>query len=289
MRPETLNLSPILILLLALVLTGAGCAAEGALPSSPQLETDADDPDGTSQDDADEPVDPGDDSEEDDPEETEDPEDDPEEDPDDPEEDPDDPEEDPDDPDDDPEEDPDDPDDDPEGDPEDPEDPDDPDDPEEDPEDTCATAGDHEACADDEMCWDGACEQVLGEEFRVTVVSGAVGPADPYGSSWDQWGGAPDLFVAFAPAGEPWFVTYTAWDSFSATWNQYYDATFEAGGAFYLEQYDFDGSTNADAGAWYYVGSDALVDLARTSGEVQTLEDPVDPATRIQVLVTPLF
>jgi len=267
-----MNSSPILILLLALVLTGAGCAAEGALPSSPQLETDADDPDGTSQDDADEPVDPGDDSEEDDPEETEDPEDDPEEDPDDPEEDPDDP-----------EEDPDDPDDDPEGDPE------DPDDPEEDPEDTCATAGDHEACADDEMCWDGACEQVLGEEFRVTVVSGAVGPADPYGSSWDQWGGAPDLFVAFAPAGEPWFVTYTAWDSFSATWNQYYDATFEAGGAFYLEQYDFDGSTNADAGAWYYVGSDALVDLARTSGEVQTLEDPVDPATRIQVLVTPLF
>ncbi len=183
----------------------------------------------------------------------------------------------------------DDPADDPDEDPADDPDEDPADDPDEDELDTCAAEGDHGACAWDEMCWEGSCEPVLGQPFRVIVESGSVAPLTPWGYNWDEYSVAPDLYATFAAAGQPWSYTDTAWDSYEATWSQYVDATFAPGGAFYVELYDNDyPSTTWTGGAWAWLGDVELVELARSAGEPVVVEVPVEPETGVVLTVLPL-
>jgi hypothetical protein len=130
--------------------------------------------------------------------------------------------------------------------------------------DRCDVHGD---CADDELCWAGECEPAMERDWLVDVVAAEVGWTHPDGEDWDPDDSPPDLYVEFGLDGsEGCFTSYVP-EAYDPIWDEQCELYVPEDPIFLVNLWDDDPQEDDFAAGYYWEGSDAFVDLARTAGE----------------------
>ncbi|MBT3223227.1 MAG: hypothetical protein HN348_29485, partial [Proteobacteria bacterium] len=136
----------------------------------------------------------------------------------------------------------------------------------------CSGCTYHTDCASDEFCLGSACEQVLGRQYRVTILSVSSEPlVDPNGNYWDADFSDADMLVGFGTSSN-YVYTATYSNSTYAAVQQYDDFTLD-GSTFTLDFYDDDWTGNDLYVTWAWTTTSDFVSLARSDGQTLVATD----------------
>jgi len=109
-------------------------------------------------------------------------------------------------------------------------------------------------CDTDSICINESCNLAYGRNYTLTVVSIEVSQYDQNGEAWDYPGGMPDPFVCFYKNDQTSaeFCTTTKNDTFSATFNESFEAIINNSDKWSVGVWDEDLSSDDWIQGWYF-------------------------------------
>ncbi len=148
-----------------------------------------------------------------------------------------------------------------------------------------------DACAADEICWEGACEMALDKSWDISVLEGVAGKVDPYQRPWDEDDGTPpDLYVELWQQWSPGHcLTDTAWDTYEPVWNFRCNMVLKPGDQLWIEVWDEEAiGEDSPIWTWDWDGTEEMTELVRQRNDYLEIGDDAGNLS-LTLYITPAF